>query len=353
MMGATETAWKSTKALKTQENSVRRVERFKRRRKFAGEKSREKAQDVDVIHKTSPAEIPGGLDDFYAYGTLEEDTAISCADTNNAGIYEISSRSSYTYRELERYRGMDSSMKWRQCCTSILPKCQSVAHLLHHSKHVVSQLLDLLYNPPPSGPSLTLRIIGVLSRDLQGEIHPFFGHLMESFVSLLQKDEQPFVLSPELAGSVFRCMGHVFKFDARLIRSDLNVLKGYYARLLGHKKPYIRRYASEVFALLLRGADSKPLQKHLRFILRRVGRINANMDAQVKEKEGLIDGVVNLFFFLAKGVKGRMHSKGPAVLRLTLRFIERPEVSNDTEREANVLVAKGMIRQLCFHLRSP
>ncbi len=248
---------------------------------------------------------------------------------------------------------MDSSMKWRQCCTSILPKCQSVAHLLHHSKHVVSQLLDLLYNPPPSGPSLTLRIIGVLSRDLQGEIHPFFGHLMESFVSLLQKDEQPFVLSPELAGSVFRCMGHVFKFDARLIRSDLNVLKGYYARLLGHKKPYIRRYASEVFALLLRGADSKPLQKHLRFILRRVGRINANMDAQVKEKEGLIDGVVNLFFFLAKGVKGRMHSKGPAVLRLTLRFIERPEVSNDTEREANVLVAKGMIRQLCFHLRSP
>ncbi len=30
MMGATETALKSTKALKTQENSVRRVERFKR-----------------------------------------------------------------------------------------------------------------------------------------------------------------------------------------------------------------------------------------------------------------------------------------------------------------------------------
>ncbi len=57
---------------------------------------------MDVIHKTSPAEIPGGLDDFYADGTLEEDASISCADTGNAGIYEISSRSSYTYRKLER-----------------------------------------------------------------------------------------------------------------------------------------------------------------------------------------------------------------------------------------------------------
>ncbi len=250
---------------------------------------------------------------------------------------------------------MDSSTKWRQCCTSILPKCQSVAHLLHHTGYVFRQLLDLLHNPPPSGPSLTLRIIGVLSRDLQGEIHPYFGDLMESLVSLLlQKDDgQPFALSPELAGSVFRCMGHVFKFNARLIRSNLNVLKHYYSRLLGHRTTYVRRYASEVFALLLRGADSKPLQKHLRFILRRVGRINANTDAQVKEKGGLINGVISLFFFLAKGVKGRVHRKGPAVLRLILRFIERPEVSSIAEREANVLVAKGMIQQLCFHLRSP
>ncbi len=247
---------------------------------------------------------------------------------------------------------MDSSIKWRQCCSAILPKCRSVAHLLHHSKYVVGQLLDLLCNPPPSGPSLTLRIIGVLARDLQGEIHPFFGDFMESFVSLLQKDE-PFI-SPEIAGSIFRCMGYVFKYDARLIRSDMNVLKGYYARLLGHKRAYIRLYTSEVFALLLRGADNKPLRKHLRFILCRLGKVNANADAPAKEKEGLIDGVANLFFFLAKGVKGRMHSKGPAVLRLVLGFIT-PCLAADTnkERETNVLIAQGMIRYLCFHLRSP
>ncbi len=242
-------------------------------------------------------------------------------------------------------------MKWKQCCTTILPKCQSVAHLLHHCKYVVSHLLDLLYNPPPSGPSLALRIIGVLSRDLQGEMHPFFGDFMESFISLLQKDDV--TVTPELASSVFRCMGYLFKYNARYIRSDMSALKGYYARLLGHKKTYIRRYSSEVFALLLRGADIKSLGQHLRFILRRVGRVNANMDTPLKEKEGLVDGLVNLFFFLTKGVKGRMHSKGSAVLRLVLRFLIRNSVTTNKERETNVLVAKGMIQHLCFHLRSP
>ncbi len=57
---------------------------------------------MDVIHKTSPAEIPGGLDDFYADRTFEEDMAVPGADTDNTGIYEISSGSSYTYHELER-----------------------------------------------------------------------------------------------------------------------------------------------------------------------------------------------------------------------------------------------------------
>ncbi len=59
---------------------------------------------MDIVHKTSPAEIPGGLDDFYAGDTLDEDTSISRAATSNGdGLYEISSRSTYTYRELERY----------------------------------------------------------------------------------------------------------------------------------------------------------------------------------------------------------------------------------------------------------
>ncbi len=60
------------------------------------------------MHKTSPAEIPGGLDDFYADGsTLEEDTTTSTLSSsatgdNNGDLYKISKHGCYTYSEVER-----------------------------------------------------------------------------------------------------------------------------------------------------------------------------------------------------------------------------------------------------------
>jgi hypothetical protein len=322
----------------------------KRRHKFKGTSARARAVDVDVTHK------------LHAEGFLDPDAVLSEAEEEGWFGYEsaggeeaqaASLRACFFRDELERSR-LDTDAAMNRLYHRARPLCQTLPQLLHHSPKIVALLLDVIRNPSACGSKYALQLLSVLMRDLQSAAHSFLADVMSALTGVMVDS-----VEPELSGLAFKAMGYFFKFDAAQIRADLDALRPFYGLILGHPRQFVRRFGAEALAPLLRGSDPKVLRKHLKGL---ISATAAACEEEVLRRDAMLDGVSMLLFYTCKGVRGRLHSRGSAVIRLTLGTVSGPQESTkkmvplmkvSAYREWSAKIAESMLVHLCSHLRSP
>jgi Down-regulated in metastasis len=323
------------------------------RYKFQNKRTRARGVDVDVTHK------------LRTEGYLDADSS-TLPEAGDGGCF--------FQDELERAKELNTTSAFKRFYYAVWPLVQSLAELLHHSEAVVGMLLALLQDPAASalcGDQL-LQLLTVLARDLQGGFHPHFAASMQALTGLLQGSSGD---EPETAGRILRAVGHLLKFDVRELLQDPDAVRPYYAALLGHRRDYVRRFAAETFSALLRKLKPKPLRRHVRQLLVALGSAcqaqegDSGAAASVaKRREDILDGCCRLLFCALKGVAGRTHSRGPALLRVILESMlvkSEDESSSSTSGNSSSSTDDAEARRWCFelatrtvallvgHLRSP
>lgn len=244
-----------------------------------------------------------------------------------------------------------------------------------------------------------LHLLAVLARDLRHEIHPFLHSkiLPRIFNDLLNppplpptpepneeasdpdevpvsrpKPQQSLSLDVTIVEAAFRTLAYIFRYDAEPILSEqdngdktsntascLESMRKYYGITLAHRRDYVRRMAAETFAPLIRRIDSSSDRKrHLRRVLRAFvassqSGVRSELSPSAKRlQEDAIDGISCLLFEVARGVKGKLHTRGGRVaIKCVLESLTGAGGNVDLALE-NVLfdVASSFIDRLCHFL---
>ena len=326
--------------------------------KFRRVAARAKSVRVDVTH------------------TTRGDVASSSDEGESDGDEASPMAGGYLQEELDKARDTTSTLAFRKFSREAWPLVQSLPELLHHREKVLRLLLELIEGGAESDEGKRgLQLLSALSRDLRGNLGNDFELIMTSLVRVLTEHAE----GPEACGLVFRTMGYVIKYNARDLEADLGRIQPYYADLLGHRRDFVRRYAAETLAQLLRGVETKPLRRHLRELVAALASGCCSMEgerrAQVRARENILDGCSLLAFHTLKGVHGRLHSRGATVLRTVLASVQpaAPAIEDKRKRkakkkkgshgaggeeEAEMLawaqeLAERCVALMCNHMRSP
>jgi|AntAceMinimDraft_5_1070358.scaffolds.fasta_scaffold81819_1 hypothetical protein len=92
-----------------------------------------------------------------------------------------------------------------------------------------------------------LQLVAVLAAECQAELWPRHAHcLLAAVCGVVSGD------APDLSGHAFRCLSYVVKGLAAPLGEDPGQLRRYYGPLLGHGRDFVRRFAAETFAPVVR-----------------------------------------------------------------------------------------------------
>jgi hypothetical protein len=189
----------------------------------------------------------------------------------NEEINPIAARSLFS-QELGRCCTMYREKRFQRCYFELKQKVESLPELLFHLPTVVKVLTDGLFevaactpgslntNVPKIDRTAEFGIIGdctrtsaplmqllsVLTQEVSEELFPHFHNIMNALMGCMSGE------APEQSGGAFRTLSYVFKSLAEPIIEDISSMKKYYGPLLGHVRSFIRQFAAETFAPLLR-----------------------------------------------------------------------------------------------------
>jgi hypothetical protein len=294
--------------------------------------------------------------------------------------------------ELDLANDRNGSALFAEFYREMWPLVRSVPELLHHSAIVVDLLLDYMMSPEsnpeekstnddsPDGLQCIyvsnhattdiLHLLAVLAKDIQQEIHVYvYSKILPRIVTDLINPPPPPASSGKQAIPVdvlivetaFRTLSYIFQHDADQLVTDsakegeepcLEQIRKYYGPTLGHKRDVVRRLAAETFAPLVRRIKTDGARKkHLKRILRALTNVDLGIPSQSLKRsmDDAIDGVASLLFETAKGVSGRLHSKGFMIIRCVLDHI----VGLDQDfTDSMYVLASTFLQRIYAHIRN-
>jgi hypothetical protein len=267
---------------------------------------------------------------------------------------------SFFMDELENWKDLSPTLSFLRFYSEVRDQALTMALLLHHSSGIIGTLLRHLTAPNAPHVAPLLALLGTLARDLRTAFMPSFDAALAALLQLVEAGSG----SPERVGDVFRTIGMLFKHLAKPLRASPAALRAYYAPMMGHRQAFVRRFAAETVAPLLRKLTDAQLHKHVRGLLRAAGNSSSSSSSAVVKAaavgeggggeggggEGgddgfgagedvagaieraasgpLADGLGQLLFQLARGVQHTLHSRGHALLCALLAAL-RPVVKKD------------------------
>jgi hypothetical protein len=87
-------------------------------------------------------------------------------------------------------------------------------------------------------------------------------------------DAPPPHTQPEFTGEVFRAVFMLFKYVSGTVVRNMDSVRRFYGPLLGHKKPYVRRFAAVSLAFLMRKIkDRRELRAHVKGLVAALGSL--------------------------------------------------------------------------------
>ncbi|GAB5030268.1 u3 small nucleolar rna-associated [Nannochloropsis oceanica] len=309
---------------------------------------------IDVVHKTKSL--------GFIFDDKDEEERRGNAKSSAKGIsLDIIPKSGCLFQDhIQAYLELNPSRAFQRLGKDLAPLSRSLPEVLHHLSGIVLLLTThLTANTWGPAHENALLLVAVLAKEVGAELYVrgHFRPLMDALLNLLDP------LNPEATARAVQAMAHLFTHLSKPLLVNLDVLKRYYGPLLGHKKEFVRKYAAEALAGLLRRLGDKQIGKHIKGVIKAAAaaieaqhRLDGGKGGKSMERRGgyLIDGLALLVFLIVRGIQsqGQLHSKAVPVLRIL--FLQEAKGKED---EALGLVQRkvveGMLTYLCPHLKPP
>ncbi|XP_059169859.1 small subunit processome component 20 homolog [Physella acuta] len=185
----------------------------------------------------------------------------------------------------------------------IVGQVQTYEQLVHHKEEIINSIKKHLEVPNSLALNALLDLLVQLARDLQQDFVPHFYEFFTILVRLLSSRSQ----DVESLEQIFQALAFLFRVLWRFLIKDFKDVYRHFSRLLmNSQKDYIKVFASESCAYLLRKV--KKQDELLNFLF---GSLN--------ESPELVDGIGLLLFEMVKGVKHHFHTISKSVFPLILQ----------------------------------
>nr|XP_054775145.1 small subunit processome component 20 homolog [Lytechinus pictus] len=226
--------------------------------------------NIDVVHRSKKTQFePQDADSFFAEG-------------------------------LAKWRELNCTQDFVDFSHEISDQVQSFAQLVHFEDQIVLALQTHLKIPDSMAYIPLLDLVVQLARDLQTDFYPHFKDFFEIVVSLLDTQDT------ELIEGAFQCLCYMFKYLWRYLVRDIQDVYKMYSPLLGEeRKEYIRRFAAESFAFMMR-----KVKDH--------GGLFDFMLGNLQDSPQRAKGLGHLLFDMLKGVRHQTHSSAVRILPVLL-----------------------------------
>ncbi|KAK1947470.1 Small subunit processome component 20 [Phytophthora citrophthora] len=212
---------------------------------------------------------------------------------------------------------------------ALQPLITTTPHLLHNLKKVTKRLQKELQDarddsldPVSQRQRLVpvLKLVTALARELGKEFYPHFASTLPLVVAVIDTKD------PELSTQVFKTLTMLFSYLRVQLLADMDAVHKCYFPLLGHPREFVRNFAAQTLAVLLRRLESpKAMRKYLRVYL------TALVRGSGRSNEILRDGSAKLFFALIKNVNHGFHSRMREVLLFLLGSFRPKDEEKETE----------------------
>ncbi|KAL4099384.1 hypothetical protein PRIC1_007190 [Phytophthora ramorum] len=213
---------------------------------------------------------------------------------------------------------------------ALQPLVTTTPQLLHHLSKVIKRLQKELKDarednadPVVQRQRLVpvLKLVTALARELGKEFYPHFGGVLPLVVAVIDTKD------PELSTQVFKTLTMLFSYLRVQLLADMDAVHKCYFPLLGHPKEFVRNFAAQTLAVLLRRIESpKAMRKYLRAYL------TALVKGSGRNDDILRDGSAKLFFALVRNVNHGFHSRMREVLLFLLGAF-RPKNSEESQEQ--------------------
>lgn len=228
------------------------------------------------------------------------------------------------------------------------PLVTTTPQLLHHLPKVVKHLKGELKEGRESQDLVVqrqrlvpvLKLVTALARELGKEFYPHFAGVLPLVVAVIDTKD------PELSTQVFKTLTMVFNYLRNQLLADMDAVHKCYFPLLGHPREFVRSFAAQTLAVLLRRLDSpKAMRKYLKAYL------TALVRGSGRDNEILRDGSAMLLFAIVKNVNHGFHSRMREVLLFLLGSFRPKETTekhtvDETESEQQEAVFE-IVQQTC------
>lgn len=228
---------------------------------------------------------------------------------------------SYFNEALEEWKEKNLTTHFSLFVRDIQMYVKTLPSILYHKERLVECIEKHLQVPDSLALEPLLDLTTKLAKDLEAEFYPYFGKIFAAIVPLIKHRDV------RLLESVFNSIAYLFKYLSKQLATDLCPTFAMLTPLLGEdnqQKPYIRHFAAESFAFLLRKARGKDLTHIMEYILERVRK---------EPNEEFVEGVSMLFFECIKQVDHQLHSRGVAIFKELITQMYREDVNSSNIEE--------------------
>jgi len=222
---------------------AKREEKGSRKYVFLGFHDRIARINVDVYHRVEPVTVVPTL---------------STAGYAPSVVGAAQLRASFLRETVIEWTGKDASIQFRNFRSEIMPFIHSLPMIIYFKKRIVNIILKHIRVPNTLALQGLLAMLPALARDLQSDLFPYFGQIVTTVI------EKADTRKPEELELIFSCLAYLFKYNTRILVDNLtDVYFSYYISMLASKKDFIRRFAAETFAYLLRKVPQSKLESTL------------------------------------------------------------------------------------------
>jgi len=231
---------------------------------------------------------------------------------------------SYISGELDRRKELAVTLSHKKLLNQLVPISQTIHLVIYHKEKIISIILQSLRENRNDVDILksVYSLVSTLCKDLRFEIYPFFFEILQELIESLHPNDEA------LVESLFVTFCYLFKYLLKQLTVDYIKLFTSYIPLIGHSKQYIRRFAADSLAYILRKVPKSEYPHMVKQIYEIVHRtLSEPNEPENQEDQNLtqilrpnsfekyfLNGISQLFFHAMKGLHRRFHSALPSLL---------------------------------------
>ncbi|CAK8990159.1 Small subunit processome component 20 homolog (Down-regulated in metastasis protein) [Durusdinium trenchii] len=222
---------------------------------------------------------------------------------------------------------------------------QNLPLILHNLDAILETFFKHLRRPTgvKGTKGAILRLLAVLIKDVQDDAFSHLQAVFEVVFGLVDAADLP------LCTEVFRCVGEILGELGPCITqrdADLVLLRPFFQTMLGHRRNFVRRFAAEAFAPLVRQLRPKQMSRQISRIVARFASGKEAQGRHAQQQKEVVDGAALMVFYMLRNVQHHLHSRAPEILRAVMVTLRTKHTSSASlfQLEQRVAVVSALVR---------